>query len=59
MKMIRELADKVKQKAGKNSVDYQVPLSVFPSIAPRQTYNKGGKVYKNVNDMESKCQSKK
>lgn len=39
-------------------VDYQVPMEMM-NYVPRTTMNKGGKVYKNVKDMESKCQKRK
>jgi len=41
-----------------SGVDYQIPMEMM-NYVPRTTMNKGGKVYKNVKDMESKCQSKK
>ena len=61
--MFKKLMDKVAQQVrsggGANAVSYQVPLENMQYAPPRTMFNKGGKVYKNVKDMESKCQKRK
>lgn len=60
--MFKKLIDKVSQQVrsgGGNAVSYQVPLENMQYAPPRTMFNKGGKAYKNVKDMESKCQSRK